>query len=124
MKFDIQASDIDHTALDEFKTLFNAAYQNGEDRGGSMEWGDVQLALTKALAGLGRAAQAFNKAAETGNLDEEDILTVDIGEATPTIYAAALLVDAYKFPEHVKWENVDAAWEALNREPNPSPTRP
>jgi len=113
---------IEITALEQFRNLLNTAYDNGEKNGGSMDWNDVQLALDKAVEALGNGAQDFMDRAEVGEIEDgAGIFFMPGTDVTNVVMAAAKLVNAYRFPESVKWEDVDEAWHLLSAEPIPAP---
>lgn len=117
---------IELTSLKEYCRLLNVAYENGADRGGSMDWSDVQLALDKALDALGDEAHAFMEAAENDDFNNVDDDKIKIAfmpgtDVTNEVLSAARLVFAYRYPEYVKWEDVDLAWEHLGAETAPAP---
>lgn len=111
--------DIDATRLAAYRELLDRAYANGEERGGSMDWGDIQAALEKAVEGLGGEARRFieDTAADDGVEDGVKLVFADGSDITDDAWSACLLLLAYRFPDAVEWEDIDAAWEALHREP-------
>lgn len=111
--------DIDHEGLTEYRRLLDKAYENGRKRGAHMDWSDVEAALDKAVVSLGEEAKVFIADSQS---DEglDDGVKVSFAEGTAVsddAWSAALLLLAYRFPDDVEWEDVDAAWEALHREP-------
>lgn len=107
---------IEITALDQYRSLLNTAYENGEKNGGSMDWNDVQCALDKAIEALGSGAEDFMKKAEAGGIDEDEagIFFMPGTDVTNVVMSATKLVWAYRYPENVKWEDVDDAWNLLS----------
>lgn len=97
--------------LEEFSAALKAAYANGSARGGSMDWSDVQLALSLAIDALGDEAKAFMEAAAEG-FDEEPSMSLP-KDASPDVRSAAHLLFAYRYPDAVEWEDIDLAWEML-----------
>lgn len=102
---------VDPKALDEFASLLRTAYDNGRDNGSHMDWNDVAAAKDKAVEAFGEDGSAFQAAADAG-FEEEPQVTYPL-DATWEIRAAASLLFAYRYPEDVAWEDVDAAWEIL-----------
>lgn len=111
--------DLDASGLAIYRELLETAYTNGEARGGSMDWSDVQLALEKAVQALGGEARQFMEDTEADDGIEDGVKLVfsEGSEVSDEAWSACLLLLAYRFPDSVKWEDVDAAWEALHREP-------
>jgi hypothetical protein len=114
---------IEMNALEDYRNLLNTAYDNGEKRGGSMDWSDVQLALAKAIDALGGEASKFMETAEAGDIEEPQsaIFFMPGTDITNTVKSAAKLLWAYRYPDSVKWEDVDDAWQTLTAETAPTP---
>lgn len=119
---------IELTSLKAYRDLLNTAYKNGEERGSSMDWNDVQQALDSALNALGSEAHAFMEAAENGDfyeVDDDNKIKISFmpgTDVTNDVLSAAKLVFAYRYPESVKWEDVDEAWELLSKDTALEPT--
>jgi hypothetical protein len=109
---DFQVGDsINDTAVAEFSTLLRTAYDNGRTNGGSMDWNDVQAALDRAVEAFGDDGAAFIAAANAGFDDEPRLgFTANL---SPEERAAAQLLFAYRYPEDVAMEDVDASWDIL-----------
>jgi hypothetical protein len=114
-------------ALAEYVRLLNVAYDNGEARGGSMEWSDVETALEKAVEAFGEAGTAFREAndeiqyADDSDLEDIDLLFVAGHEPSDAEMSAAKLMKAFVGGDHVKWEAVDEAWELVREAPAAAP---
>lgn len=106
---------VDEAALAEYAALLRKAYQNGEERGGSMDWSDVQEAANKAVEALGPIARQFSEDAEEG-FEEEPGVTYPLSGSVEVRSAAELLY-AYRYPDDVNWEDVDQAYNTLVNPP-------
>jgi len=116
----IVGPDFDQEALDEYARLLDKAYENGKARGAHMDWNDVTAALDKAVDALGGEARLFVEDSQADGWPDDDFVSISFAEGTTTTkeaWSAASLLFAYRYPDDVKWEDVDAAWEALHREP-------
>lgn len=96
----------------DFITILERAYELGEERGGSMDWNDVQYALEAAkrmFPGLG------DELLELAGENEDISVVFPIGHSTsPAELAAAKLILAYRDPENVSWDEVDLARSYLH----------
>lgn len=115
----IVGNDIDREALGQFAKLLAEAYDNGEQRGGHMDWNDIQLALDKAVHALGGDAERYMGDAADGfpelaDGDEPVIRFPEGFDAGNVELSAAKLLIAYRTPDEVRWEDVDDAMESLS----------
>jgi hypothetical protein len=102
---------LNETVLDEFAVLLREAYENGKRNDATMDWNDVQKAHAKAVEAFGEDGAAFAAAAEEG-FEMEPRVTFPADASWETRSAAQLLF-AYRYPEEVRWEDVDLSWEIL-----------
>jgi len=96
------------------------AYDLGEERGGSMDWSDVEAAVEKALDAVPGARAAIEAARE--ELDEEDFddIQVEWKGASPAVHACLLLIHSARHEDGSEWEEVDMAWEAAREALEPA----
>lgn len=102
---------INDTALAEYADLLREAYDNGAKNDSTMDWGDVQAAVNKAVEAFGEDGSAFQAAALSG-FKQEPRVTFPTDASWETRSAAQLLF-AYRYPDAVDWEDVDLAFEIL-----------
>lgn len=112
--------DLDTKKLAEYAELLETAYTNGAERGGHMEWNDVQAALEKGIEAIGAEADKFMDAANEGLLGADTaIFFADGTEQSPEFISASTLLMAYRYPEGVAWADVDHARDILLDAPKP-----
>lgn len=118
---------IDEEKLQKYAELLNQAYERGDEADGEMDWDDIQKAHDMAVEALGDGAREFVADANSDEGHEDGVKLLfpeTYTEISNEAWSACLLLLAYRYPEDVKWEDVDDAWESLHCEQAAAPGHP